>query len=278
MNRTRVKELLRAGRVEVNGTPVTRHDHILKPGDSVTIGRETRRLGGPDLTAAGIRVAFEDDHLIILDKPIGLLTVATEGEKLDTAFAHLNRHLRDRKAGRPFVVHRLDRDTSGLVLFAKIETARDKLQASWPTVTKTYLAVTEGVPDPAEGVVDNYLTEGRDLKVRASSVPPPGREAGRQPLPARGPDQAPSARRGRTGNGAEAPDPRPPGRPRLPGDRRQTLWGAVRPGTPARAARLAAGVRPPGHGAAGRSGIAAAGGPSPRRRGRRPIPRLTCGR
>jgi 23S rRNA pseudouridine1911/1915/1917 synthase len=69
------------------------------------------------------------------------------------------------------VVHRLDRDTSGLLLFARSAEVRDQLQANWEEVTKTYLAVVEGAPRPAEGVIDNFLTEGRDLRVRASSRP-----------------------------------------------------------------------------------------------------------
>ncbi len=164
MSRTRVKELLRDGRVSVNGTPTTRHDHPLRPGDRVTIGRERP---APDLSRAGIAVVFEDDALIAIDKPAGLLTVATEGEKHDTAFARLNDHLAARRAGRPFVVHRIDRDTSGLLLFARSAAVRDRLQADWPRVAKTYLAVVEGTPRPAEGMVDNFLAEGRDLRVRA---------------------------------------------------------------------------------------------------------------
>lgn len=164
MNRTRVKQLLRSGRVHVNGTSVTRHDHVLRPGDTVTISRDAP---APD-TLAGIVIVFEDQHLIVIDKPPGLLTVATESEKTDTAFVRLNEHLAARKAGRVFVVHRLDRETSGLLLFARSADVRDQLQANWGDVTKTYLAVVEGTLSPAEGVIENYLTEGRDLRVRAS--------------------------------------------------------------------------------------------------------------
>jgi 23S rRNA pseudouridine1911/1915/1917 synthase len=164
MNRTRVKQLLRSGRVHVNGTSVTRHDHALHPGDTVTISRDAP---APD-TLAGIAIVYEDAHLIVIDKPPGLLTVATESEKTDTAFVRLNEHLAARNAGRSFVVHRLDRETSGLLLFARSAEVRDELQANWDNVTKTYLAVVEGTPSPTEGVIENYLTEGRDLRVRAS--------------------------------------------------------------------------------------------------------------
>jgi 23S rRNA pseudouridine1911/1915/1917 synthase len=164
-NRTRVKQLLRRGRVSVNGAPTTHFNHPLRPGDRVEIA-DAPTAGERELRQCGIAVVYEDDAIVAIDKPPGLLTVATEGEKLDTAFARLNDHLRTRRAGRPFVVHRLDRDTSGLLLFAKSAEVRDRLQANWDAVEKTYLAVVEGTPEPAAGIVENFLTEGKDLRVR----------------------------------------------------------------------------------------------------------------
>ena len=164
-NRTRVKQVLRSGRVTVNGTSATRHDHPLRPGDKVCVARAAPP---PASDLAGIAIVHEDAHLIVIDKPAGLLAVATETEKTDTAFVRLSAHLAARNAGRPFVVHRLDRETSGLLLFARSAEVRDQLQQNWDAVTKTYLAVVEGTPTPAEGTIDNYLTEGRDLRVRAS--------------------------------------------------------------------------------------------------------------
>ncbi|MBP3960391.1 RluA family pseudouridine synthase [Gemmata sp. G18] len=174
MNRTRVKQVLRSGRVTVNGASVTRHDHPLRPGDKVGIERDAP---APASNLAGITIVHEDAYLIVIDKPSGLLTVATESEKTDTAFVRLSAHLAARNAGRPFVVHRLDRDTSGLLLFARSAEVRDQLQASWEDVTKTYLAVVEGVPNPAQGTIENFLTEGRDLRVRAGRTP--GKDAKR---------------------------------------------------------------------------------------------------
>jgi 23S rRNA pseudouridine1911/1915/1917 synthase len=165
MNRTRVKQLLRSGRILVNGASVTRHDHPLRPGDTVSIGRDAPGAAA----SAGITIVYEDAHLIVIDKPPGLLTVATESEKIDTAFVRLSMHLAARNAGRPFVVHRLDRETSGLLLFARNPQVRDELQANWEGVMKTYRAVVEGAPHPGEGLIENYLTEGRDLRVRAST-------------------------------------------------------------------------------------------------------------
>lgn len=174
MPRTRVKQLLRFGQVTVNGVPVTQFDHPLAAGDRVAIAPARADPAGEALRQAGIRIVYEDDDLIAVDKPAGLLTVATAGEKHDTAFARLNASLAARRAGRPFVVHRLDRETSGLLLFARSAAVRDRLQATWDRVRKTYLAVVEGEPRPAEGTVRNFLTEGKDLRVRASPGPRPG--------------------------------------------------------------------------------------------------------
>lgn len=173
MNRTRVKEVLRSGRVEVNGLSVTRHDHPLNPGDRVRILRDPPPARDPRM--AGLTIAYEDDGVVVLDKPSGLLTVASApGDPTDSAFSKLSRAMEARHAGRVFVVHRLDRGTSGLLMFARSAVIRDRLQANWETVSKTYLAVVEGVPDPAEGVIDNFLTEGDDLTVRASRTERPG--------------------------------------------------------------------------------------------------------
>jgi 23S rRNA pseudouridine1911/1915/1917 synthase len=175
-NRTRVKQLLRHGRVRVNGAPVTRHDHQLKPGDRVSVGASARR--SPDSTVGltprrsphrVLTVAHEDDAVVVVDKPAGLLTVATDAEKLDTAFVRASAQF-----GRVFVVHRLDRETSGLLLFARSAEARDRLQAGWDAVEKTYLAVVEGTPRPAEGVIDNHLAEMSNLRVRAVPADAPG--------------------------------------------------------------------------------------------------------
>jgi 23S rRNA pseudouridine1911/1915/1917 synthase len=168
MNRTRIKQLLRHGLVSVNGATTSRHDYPLRPGDQVAVGRADSAHADRSLKEAGISIVWEDNALIVIDKPSGLLSVATPSERTDTAFARLNAHLKGRDRGRPFVVHRLDRDTSGLMLFARTAAVRDRLQANWEQMTKTYLAVVDGRPKPPEGVVENFLTEGRDLRVRAT--------------------------------------------------------------------------------------------------------------
>jgi 23S rRNA pseudouridine1911/1915/1917 synthase len=174
ISRTRVKEFLRLGRVTVNEVPVTRFDHPLKAGDRVAIVEVRPDPAGESLRRAGVRILHQDADLIAIDKPAGLLSVATDTEKVDTAFARLAAYLAARREGRPFVVHRLDRDTSGLLLFARSSAIRDCLQAGWERVTKTYLAEVVGEPRPPAGTVCNFLLEGKDLRVRASAGPRPG--------------------------------------------------------------------------------------------------------
>jgi 23S rRNA pseudouridine1911/1915/1917 synthase len=162
MNRTRVKQLLTHGRIHVNGTSITRHDHILQPGDHVSIGEAK--------TASTLPIIYEDDAVVVIDKPAGLLSVATESEKEDTAFVRLAAVL----PARPSVVHRLDRETSGLLLFARSNAIRDQLQKTWDEVEKTYLAVVEGTLRQREGIIDNFLLEGKSLRVTASPSPKAG--------------------------------------------------------------------------------------------------------
>jgi len=169
--RTRVKQLLKFGQVTVNGVRVTQFDHPLLAGDRVAVMATRSNHGREVLSEAGVRIVYQDADLIALDKPPGLLSVATASERLDTAFARLNAYLAVRREGRPFTVHRLDRETSGLLLFARSAAVRDALQATWDRVTKTYLALVEGVPRPGVGEVRNFLTEGKDLRVRASTSP-----------------------------------------------------------------------------------------------------------
>lgn len=167
MNRTRVKELLRSGRVLVNGTSTTRHDCVVNVGDDVIIAKE--RPKPPDLA-----ILYEDESLIAIDKPSGLLTVATESEKDETAFVRLASVLEKRGDGRPFVVHRLDRGTSGVLLFARSAEDREAIQRGWDSVEKTYLAIAEGTPKPPEGRIENFLIEGGNLRVRTVSTPSNG--------------------------------------------------------------------------------------------------------
>ncbi|MFN0078419.1 MAG: pseudouridine synthase, partial [Prosthecobacter sp.] len=122
MKRTRLKQWLKFGSVRVNDHSVTRHDHKLKPGDKITIKVEhaPRKAAAP--LPAGLEIVHEDDAIIVLHKGSGWLTVALDSGNGRTAYAALTDHVRATDArNRVWIVHRLDRDTSGLIVFAKTE-------------------------------------------------------------------------------------------------------------------------------------------------------------
>ena len=172
MAKTSVKQLLSQRRVTVNGAVQTRHDTPLQSGDTVVIssGRGNIQLRHPKL-----RMVFEDDHLIVVEKQVGLLTVPTfPGSTETTVFSILKAYVRRQnpRAGI-YTVHRLDRETSGLLVFAKSPELQHYMRTYWrQLVTKrTYVAVAEGIFEQKEGKITTWLTEDkRNAMVYSSPV------------------------------------------------------------------------------------------------------------
>jgi len=110
----------------------------------------------------GIEIIHEDRDILVVDKPAGLLTIATDRENEKTAYHILTDYVRKgyhKSSRRIFIVHRLDRDTSGLLVFAKDERAKFALQSRWDETEKKYLAVVYGRLARASGVITSYLAE-----------------------------------------------------------------------------------------------------------------------
>jgi len=163
-SRTKVKQLVKYRAISVAGKVVAQLDCRVPRGAGVCIktAKEMHDAEPP----AGLPLVYEDDAIIVIIKPAGLLSIATEKEKQRTAYYRLNAHLKERDAGaRIFVVHRLDRDTSGLLVFAKGEAAKRALQDEWPAVDKRYVAVVEGVPAQRRGTISSCLRESKSLRV-----------------------------------------------------------------------------------------------------------------
>jgi RluA family pseudouridine synthase len=123
---------------------------------------------------------LEDDHLIVVDKPGGLLTVATDRDRPRTAYRLLNEYVRrgrGRSRTKVHIVHRLDRETSGVLVFAKSREAKFALQERWGETKKTYLAVVRGVPAEREGVITSLLAENAAHHVYTTDDRAKGREA-----------------------------------------------------------------------------------------------------
>ena len=171
VKRTRIKQWLKFGSVRVNGKAVTRHDHALNAGDKVSIKIERAPRNAPPPLPAGLKIVHEDDAIIVLSKGPGWLTVALDSGKGRTAYSALMDHVRAQDPrSRIWIVHRLDRDTSGLILFAKTEPFKRILQQNWQNFEKKYLAVAEGVIKRDSGTLRCHVNEEFSLRVR--SVPP----------------------------------------------------------------------------------------------------------
>jgi len=165
--------------VLVNGRVITQFNHPLKPGDVVAIRAD--RYAAPDtVIAAGIKVHFEDAALIVIDKPPDLLTIASEAEQEKTAYFQLTDYLRagnPRAHERVWIVHRLDRETSGLMVFAKTPEAKSILQTGWDKAEKRYQAVVEGLLPNDHGAFRSWLDETSPFKVFTVQRSPTTRHA-----------------------------------------------------------------------------------------------------
>ena len=153
-SRNSVKSILKNKAVRVDGTPVTQFDYRLRVGQTVSIS-------GSKSVSNSI-ILYEDAEIIVVNKPCGLLTIATDGEKEQTAYRMMTEHVRasDPK-GRVFIVHRLDKDTSGLLLFAKNQKLKNALQDNWNELVRErgYMAIVEGAtPKPAD-TIRSFLKE-----------------------------------------------------------------------------------------------------------------------
>ena len=164
-SKTTLRQLLQKGRVSVNGAVEKDAKLVLDDDDIVDVGAKPTQRALPP----GVTVLHEDDAVIVLLKPHGLLTVATERERENTLQAGLNRYLAGGGRERIHVVHRLDRETSGVLVFAKTFPAREALKEQFAehSADRLYIAVVEGTMSSPEGTFRSNLLEGRDLRMRS---------------------------------------------------------------------------------------------------------------
>jgi tRNA pseudouridine32 synthase/23S rRNA pseudouridine746 synthase/23S rRNA pseudouridine1911/1915/1917 synthase len=126
----------------------------------------------------GLTVLYEDREIIVVEEPCGLLTIGTERDKSRTVHTILNEYVRKgdpRSRNRVYIVHRLDRDTSGILVFAKSETAKIFLQGHWQETDKRYLTIVHGTLDPQSGTISSYLAENSALTVYSTQNPALGK-------------------------------------------------------------------------------------------------------
>ncbi len=168
LSRKQAKDLLKFQAVTVRGRTQVRHDTLLGPGDIVEIAARRQVVDDRSLERAGLHIVHIDDAIVVIDKPAGLLSMGTEREKEKTAHRMLNEHLKAlAKSARQqvFIVHRLDRETSGLMVFARRESVQTALQRNWKDVTKRYFAIVEGTLSNASGTLRDNLAESKSFKV-----------------------------------------------------------------------------------------------------------------
>lgn len=168
--RNTLRQRLSLGCVLVNGATVRRADHALRAGDAVEIVAKEQGQAGQERRHV-LPVLWSDDDLVAIDKPAGLLSVSA-----DDAQPHALGLMRQALAvgSRPaplWPVHRLDRETSGVLLLARSREACDLVQAAWHEARKTYLAVVVGRPNPPEGTIDAPLWQDQNLRVRVGPHP-----------------------------------------------------------------------------------------------------------
>lgn len=168
--KTTLRQLLQSGRVRVNGEVEKNARRDLDPGEIVEVGQKSAQPALPP----GLTILHEDEDVIVVIKAHGLLTVATERERETTAQAYLNAYLKDKGGERIHVVHRIDRETSGALVFAKNFAAREALKEKFAAhdVERVYIAVIEGEMDPPKGTIRSHLRERRDLRMESVEAHP----------------------------------------------------------------------------------------------------------
>ena len=178
MSRNSVKSLLSHRQVMVNGKVTTLFNTGLKAGDTVLV---SSARGNIELTHPKLKIIFEDQYLIVVEKKEGLLTVSTGKSDETTAFSILKNYVKKASPqNRIYVVHRLDRETSGIIMFAKTREIQLALQENWHRVItrRVYVALVEGKVEKPKDTIVTWLTENeKSLKIHSSNVDNGGQQA-----------------------------------------------------------------------------------------------------
>lgn len=165
-SRNKIKSLLKYKSISVSDKNIVKHDTLLKKGQIVTISLEKR------ITKIGnIDIVYEDNNYLVVNKPSGMLTIATEKEKTRTLYHQVREYIKEKnKHQKIFIVHRLDRETCGLVLFCKDENLKLKLQENWEKIAihREYTAVVKGIMEKKKDRLVSYLKENKSNVVFSS--------------------------------------------------------------------------------------------------------------
>lgn len=157
-SKNNIKTMLKNECIMVNNKIVTKYDYKLKVNDIIYINKKENNL----------KIIYEDNDIIVVDKPTKLLTISNKNEKENTLYRMISDYLKKEKK-KVFVIHRLDYDTSGVIMFAKKEKVQKLYQDNWNNLAKTreYIAVVEGVTN-SKGHIESYLKQTKTLHVYSS--------------------------------------------------------------------------------------------------------------
>ena len=156
-SRNKVKAMLTHKQFKVGKEIITQYNHSLKKGDEVIISWDG---AFKKESYEGVKIIFEDDDIIVINKRSGLLSIGSEKEKRQTAYRIITHHIQlENPVARLFVIHRLDREASGLMVFAKNKQTQVDLKDSWQqTFSKNlYLVATEGTIEKDEDSISSFL-------------------------------------------------------------------------------------------------------------------------
>ena len=173
--RNTLRKMLTSGRVTVDGKVVHKAKFIVEKGKiSAVSDRETAAISSPPPAPKKrhprVKVLFEDEHIIVVNKQAGLLSVSTDKMEPDTLHSRVVDYLKsENEKSWAFIVHRLDRETSGVMIFAKHKRHKEYLQEQFANrdVHRVYHALVEGKPDRENGTIREWLLEDKFLKVKA---------------------------------------------------------------------------------------------------------------
>lgn len=176
-SRNKIKAMLTHKQFKVGKDIITQYNHPLKKGDEVIVSWDG---AFKKESYEGVKIIFEDDDIIVINKRSGLLSIGSEKEKRQTAYRIITHHIQqENPVARLFVIHRLDREASGLMVFAKNKQAQVDLKDSWQeTFSKNlYLAVAEGTIEEDEATITSFLNESKALIVYSGNNPKLGKKA-----------------------------------------------------------------------------------------------------
>ncbi len=176
-SRSDIKSLLAHRQISVDNEVITQFNHPLEISQQVVVNWTKVLI---EKQPEGLSIVFEDPYIIIIEKQAGLLSIATTTEKEQTAYSILSEHVKKRDPkNKIFVLHRLDRDTSGVMMFAKSEKIQQLLQNAWKeaVLERSYIAVVEGLVTKEEGTITSWLTESKAFIMYSSRTPNGGQKA-----------------------------------------------------------------------------------------------------